>query len=72
MRLRPIGQDVLHELVESGDLNPAVAARMQTLSFGAQLEWTQQDGVHEVISAAPKTDCSNYRCLLDPTSSECR
>jgi len=72
LRMRPIGHDVLHALVESGDLDPAVAARMQTLDFGTQIEWTREDGVQRVISATPKSDCSSYRCLLQPGAAGCR
>ena len=72
MRMRPVGQDVLQDLVASGDLDPAVATKMQTLSFGTQLEWTRQDGVNKLISATPKSDCSTYRCLLDPNASGCQ
>jgi nitrate/TMAO reductase-like tetraheme cytochrome c subunit len=40
LRLRPIGMDVLADLVESGDLDPAVPARMPTFTLhGAAVEW---------------------------------
>jgi hypothetical protein len=72
LRMRPIGLDVLHELVESGDLDPAVAAEMPTLTFGAQIEWTPADGMLKTITAKPNSDCSKYRCLLDPGSQHCQ
>jgi hypothetical protein len=63
---------VLHDLVESGDLDPAIVAEMPTLSFGAQLEWTPERGLMKPISADVKSDCGKYRCLLDPTSNQCK
>jgi hypothetical protein len=40
--LQPIGVDVLADLVKSGDLDPSVPSKMQTLQVGTQLEWTPQ------------------------------
>jgi hypothetical protein len=37
LRMRPIGMDVLQSLVESGDLDPAIAAQMPTFSFAARI-----------------------------------
>jgi Cytochrome c554 and c-prime len=71
LRMRPIGVDVLQDLVDSGDLDPAVVAQMPTLTFGAQIEWTPDRGVMKTISADQKADCSKYRCLLDPGSQDC-
>jgi hypothetical protein len=72
LRMRPIGVDVLQDLVDSGDLDPAIAARMPTLSLGAQIEWTRADGWMKTIPATQKSDCSAYRCLLDPGSEDCQ
>jgi hypothetical protein len=71
LRMRPMGLDVLQDLVDSGDLDPAIIAQMPTFTFGAQIEWTRQDGVLNTIVAPPSSDCSTYRCLLDPSSREC-
>jgi hypothetical protein len=72
LRMRPIGLDVLQDLVQSGDLDPAIVAQMPTLSFGAQIDWTQDSGLLQPVSANPKTDCTTYRCLLDPSSQDCQ
>jgi hypothetical protein len=73
LRVRPIGLDVLQDLVDSGDLDPSFMAQMPTLTFGAQIEWTPESGLMKTISSGiPKTDCSTYRCLLDPSSQYCR
>jgi hypothetical protein len=72
LRMRPIGQDVLQDLVASGDLDPAVAARMPTFTFGTQIEWTRDDGVMKPLPATPKAECNKYRCMLDPDAPACR
>jgi hypothetical protein len=72
LRIRPIGLDVLQDLVDSGDLDRAIVAEMQTLTFGAEIEWTPEDGLMKTLTAYPKADCNKYRCLLDPSSQYCR
>jgi hypothetical protein len=72
LRMRPIGLDVLQDLVDSGDLDRAIMAEMPTFTFGAQIEWTPADGLLKTIRAQPSSDCSKYRCLLDPSSSHCK
>ncbi len=42
VRLRPVGFDVLDNLVKSGDLDPNVRARMQTFSVEpSEIDWTR-------------------------------
>jgi len=41
VHLRPMGHDVIDDLIASGDLDPAVRAAIPTLNVGAELEWTQ-------------------------------
>jgi hypothetical protein len=72
LRVRPIGLDVLQDLVASGDLDPAIMSQMPTLNFGAQIEWTPESGLMTTIRATPQSDCNTYRCLLDPTSADCQ
>jgi hypothetical protein len=72
LRIRPIGVDLLEDLVASGDLDPALVTQMPTLTFSAQIDWTPADGWMKSIAAAAKADCSKYRCLLDPGSDECK
>jgi hypothetical protein len=72
LKIRPIGLDVLNDLVESGDLDPAIVEAMPTLTFGAQIEWTPKDGMMKTVAAEAKADCRKYKCLLDPTSGDCR
>jgi hypothetical protein len=72
LRVRPIGLDVLKDLVDSGDLDPAIVAQMPTLTFGAKIEWTPEGGVMKTIASTRKADCTKYRCLLDPGSEGCK
>jgi hypothetical protein len=71
LRMRPIGMDVLEDLVASGDLDPAIVAQMPTYSFGAQLEWRPADGAMKVATISSNVDCKRYRCLLYPGSESC-
>jgi hypothetical protein len=72
LRIRPIGIDVLDDLVQSGDLDKAIVAEMPTLTFGAQIAWSQADGTHKPMYAQIKNDCGTYRCLLDPNDPQCK
>jgi hypothetical protein len=71
LRMRPIGMDVLQDLVKSGDLDPSVLAQVPTMNFKAQIEWTPDKGTLKPIAASPKSDCSSYHCMLDPNSPGC-
>ncbi len=72
LRVRPIGLDVLQDLVDSGDLDPSFLAKMPTFTFGAQIEWTSEKGLMKTVSSGKaKSDCSRYRCLLDPGAQGC-
>lgn len=72
LRMRAIGLDVLNDLVASGDLDPQIAKRMPTLNFGAKIEWTPELGMNKPVYTSVKSDCSKYRCLLDPSSPSCQ
>lgn len=72
LRIRPIGIDVLNDLVASGDLEKSLVAEMPTMTFGAQIEWTQSDGVHKPIYASVRSDCTTYTCLLMHSEAECK
>ena len=41
VRLRPMGLDVLDDLIASGDLDPAIRSAVPTLGVGALVEWTK-------------------------------
>ena len=45
VRLRPVGLDVLDDLIATGDLDPAVRDAMPTFDLdGSVLVWTMADG----------------------------
>jgi hypothetical protein len=72
LRLRPIGFDVLDDLVRSKDLDAAVRAKMPTFDFGHRLEWTPAKGLMKPVAATlTKADCAEFRCLLDSGSKHC-
>lgn len=53
VRVRPIGLDVLNDLVSSGDLDPTIRDAMPTFDLaGAALEWTYAEGVAACVDQA--------------------
>ncbi|MBK7863911.1 MAG: hypothetical protein IPJ65_35945 [Archangiaceae bacterium] len=48
---RPISRDVTDALVASGDLDPAVAARLPTFQLGPTLEWTREAATRSAVDA---------------------
>jgi hypothetical protein len=72
LRIRPIGMDVLEDLVSSGDLDPALLSEGTTFTIhGAAVEWTPER--RELRSLWPDDlECPQaYLCLLDRHASEC-
>ncbi len=46
VRIRPVGLDLIDDLIESGDLDPKFRARIPTLTLGStQLTWRESDDV---------------------------
>ena len=80
LRVRPMGMDVLSDLVSTGHLAPDVPSRMPTFTvFDRRAtfdEATRTYGVNPQ-NRAPEAggpvlgDCNTYRCLMDPKSQEC-
>jgi hypothetical protein len=71
LRIRPIGMDILHDLVRSGDLDAAIVQEVPTFTFRAELVWRLADGFMNTISANVPSDCVTYRCLLNPDLGVC-
>jgi hypothetical protein len=72
LRMRPVGIDVLEDLVASGDLDRAVIAEMPTFTLhGASVEWTPTERV--LRSLWPESlSCPNaYQCVLEPEAPGC-
>jgi hypothetical protein len=70
LRMRPMGIDVLQDLVASGHLAKDVIARMPTHTV-----WTRtadyDPTTRRYLVDAPRPDCDKYQCLLDPKSAYC-
>ncbi len=62
VHLQPMGTDVLDELVASGDLDPAVRAKMTTFDVGPLLEWTAAKATATYTDTA---DHLQYACVSD-------
>jgi hypothetical protein len=75
LRMRPMGMDVLEDLVASGDLDPSIPAKMPTFTLaGTEVEWkvTDPDPNASVKPQPNDLNCPNsYLCLLRPGSSYC-
>lgn len=72
LRIRPIGMDVLQDLVDSNDFDPALLSEMPTFTLhGAAVEWTP--GTERLRSLWPDDlECPQaYTCLLEPGAEEC-
>ena len=68
VRMRPVGFDVLNDLIASGHLAPAVLAEMPTFTlYSAVAEWTPgtQDPRDFTLRPTSFPDCERYRCMFD-------
>lgn len=69
VRMRPMGMDVLQDLVDSGDLDPAIMDAVPTFTLhGTAAEWRLERGLDQVVTPMPAPlQCpDDYLCLLDP------
>jgi hypothetical protein len=71
LRMRPVGMDIMHSLVDSGDLDPAVLSKMPTFTLG-EATWKAGDGTREIKFERPDLRCPQaYLCELDPGAKIC-
>ncbi|MFM2415507.1 MAG: hypothetical protein RL385_230 [Pseudomonadota bacterium] len=77
LRMRPVGIDVLKELVHSGDLDAKwIAERPTSTLHGAALDWYPADNSTELLYpsrplASDGKGCpDSYRCLLEGSCDE--
>ncbi|MDD9936701.1 MAG: multiheme c-type cytochrome [Myxococcales bacterium] len=74
LKMRPMGLDVLDDLIDSGHLDPVIRDAMPTFSMrGTVMEWRQEDGFDPVMSPE-RNDLrcpDDYLCLLDPDGGYC-
>jgi hypothetical protein len=74
VRMRPMGLDVLNDLVDSGHLDAAIPAQMPTFTVHeAEVTWDDPVGKPFDFRVADKTDrdCQEYRCLLQHDAATC-
>lgn len=73
VRIRPVGLDVMNDLVSSGDLDPSLVDAMPTFTVdGRDAVWTDpNDPTAYTITRPNYPDCQHYRCLLDPQATGC-
>lgn len=75
LRMRPIGLDVLDNLIASGHLDPKFRAAMQTFTvFTGEGVFHDNDdgkGVRFVLKNTTEDDCNEHVCLLDPDADGC-
>jgi hypothetical protein len=58
VQLVPVGLDVLDDLIQSGDLDPAVRAKMPTLTLaGTDLEWTAASATIKYVDQGQPVLC---------------
>jgi hypothetical protein len=73
MKMRPMGLDVLQDLVDSKDLDPALLDQMPTFTvFDATLDFSMSNdpSMFETINNT-NIDCDHYKCMLDPKLPGC-
>jgi hypothetical protein len=73
LRVRPIGRDVLQDLVDSGDLDASVVDEMPTFTaYSMRLDWPVDGAARDFEKTETSIpDCNRYKCLLDPKSEAC-
>jgi hypothetical protein len=74
LRIRPIGMDVLQDLVASGDLDASVLAKVPPpfTMPNTEFEWKLADGNARILPHTDSLSCPNsYLCLLQPDSVYC-
>ena len=72
LRLRPMGHDVLKDLIDSGHLDPSILPAMPTFPF-YEVEATFDSSTRRwKVGATKDSDCSEWKCLIDESSPDCR
>jgi hypothetical protein len=67
LRIRPMGIDVLQDLVASGHLAPEIVQAMPTFSVARAEATYSKDDLLYYVRRIEQNDCDEYHCLLDPS-----
>jgi hypothetical protein len=76
LRMRPVGMDVLQDLVASGHLSPDVVAKVPILTVQTRnVHFDQPTSQYVVddtlLDDGTPPDCVTYKCMLDPDGQDC-
>jgi hypothetical protein len=72
LRMRPMGMDVLNDLVASKHLDAALLAEVPTYTVhDAEIVWDSSSVDDLRIIDHTERDCESYKCMLDPDSPSC-
>jgi hypothetical protein len=74
VRMRPMGLDVLHDLVDSGDLDAGLLQQVPTFTmYSADINWKKDanDPSQFTITVNTTPDCKTYTCMIDPQADAC-
>lgn len=74
LRIRPVGLDVLQDLVQTGHLNAALLPSMPTFTvYSAVAEWKPGSSNPNdfTLTTTSQPDCDRYRCLYDSRAAGC-
>lgn len=71
VRMRPMGIDVLQDLVSTGHLAPDVVAQMPTFTVLAREATWVKEKANYLVRDVTDADCTEYVCMLDPNNPAC-
>lgn len=73
LRIRPMGFDVLQDLIDSKHLDPGILEQMPTFTiYGTEVEWTVGSPLTPLRGGKPPINCpDDYYCMLEPGSVYC-
>jgi hypothetical protein len=71
LRMRPMGMDVLDDLIASGHLDAGVKAEMPTFTVTEREATFDAKTRTWIIRDLTNSDCSEFVCMLNPASPDC-
>jgi hypothetical protein len=73
LRMRPMGFDVLQDLVDSGDLDADVLKEIPTFTvYSSTIEHMKDGGPDDFMDpTTPVPNCDRYQCMIEPDLPQC-